>query len=91
MGLKESLGDIWEAVATTAKGRRITARHGGDPRTTLTFAAPSAPCFATRALISTASSKTKCRISSPRLTVAFSYPLVSLSVYGGHASTHSPQ
>lgn len=40
MGLKEYLGDIWEAVATTAKGMRITARYGVDPRETITLQYP---------------------------------------------------
>src|SRR3990172_3712019 len=37
MGLKDYLHDIWEAVATTAKGMRITARYGVDPRETITL------------------------------------------------------
>jgi formate hydrogenlyase subunit 6/NADH:ubiquinone oxidoreductase subunit I len=40
MGLKEYLHDIWEAVATTAKGMRITARYGVDPRETITLQYP---------------------------------------------------
>ena len=40
MGLKEYLYDIWEAVATTAKGMRITARYGVDPRETITLQYP---------------------------------------------------
>jgi len=36
MGLKAYLGDIWEAVATTAKGMRVTAGYGVDPRETIT-------------------------------------------------------
>lgn len=36
MGLKAYLADIWEAVATTAKGMRITAGYGVDPRETIT-------------------------------------------------------
>jgi len=36
MGLKSYLSDIWEAVATTAKGMRITAGYGVDPRETIT-------------------------------------------------------
>ncbi|GAB4371292.1 MAG: hypothetical protein Kow00128_19080 [Deltaproteobacteria bacterium] len=36
MGLKSYLADIWEAVATTAKGMRITAGYGIDPRETIT-------------------------------------------------------
>jgi formate hydrogenlyase subunit 6/NADH:ubiquinone oxidoreductase subunit I len=40
MGLKEYLVDIWEAVATTAKGMRITARYGVDPRETITLQYP---------------------------------------------------
>jgi len=36
MGLKGYLSDIWEAVATTAKGMRITAGYGVDPRETIT-------------------------------------------------------
>jgi len=34
--LKAYLHDIWEAVSTTAKGMRITARYGVDPRETIT-------------------------------------------------------
>jgi len=40
MGLKGYLYDIWEAVATTAKGMRITARYGVDPRETITLQYP---------------------------------------------------
>jgi NADH-quinone oxidoreductase subunit I len=40
MGLKGYLHDIWEAVATTAKGMRITARYGVDPRETITLQYP---------------------------------------------------
>lgn len=40
MGLKAYLYDIWEAVATTAKGMRITARYGVDPRETITLQYP---------------------------------------------------
>jgi len=40
MGLKDYLYDIWEAVATTAKGMRITARYGVDPRETITLQYP---------------------------------------------------
>src|SRR3990170_3861656 len=40
MGLKEYLHDICEAVATTAKGMRITARYGVDPRETITLQYP---------------------------------------------------
>ncbi len=40
MGLKAYLYDIWEAVATTAKGMRITARYGVDPRETITLEYP---------------------------------------------------
>jgi NADH-quinone oxidoreductase subunit I len=40
MGLKAYLHDIWEAVATTAKGMRITARYGVDPRETITLEYP---------------------------------------------------
>jgi len=36
MGLVAYLADIWEAVATTAKGMRITAGYGIDPRETIT-------------------------------------------------------
>ncbi len=36
MGLKAYLHDIWEAAATVAKGMRITARYGVDPRETIT-------------------------------------------------------
>lgn len=36
MGLKAYLADIWEAVATTAKGMRITAGYGVDPGETIT-------------------------------------------------------
>jgi NADH-quinone oxidoreductase subunit I len=36
MGLLAYFGDIWEAVATTAKGMRITAGYGVDPRETIT-------------------------------------------------------
>ncbi|MDH3383779.1 MAG: NADH-quinone oxidoreductase subunit I [Deltaproteobacteria bacterium] len=34
--MKDYLYDIWEAVATTAKGMRVTARYGVDPRETIT-------------------------------------------------------
>jgi NADH-quinone oxidoreductase subunit I len=40
MGLKDYLHDIWEAMATTAKGMRITARYGVDPRETITLQYP---------------------------------------------------
>jgi NADH-quinone oxidoreductase chain I len=40
MGFKAYLYDIWEAVATTAKGMRITARYGVDPRETITLQYP---------------------------------------------------
>jgi formate hydrogenlyase subunit 6/NADH:ubiquinone oxidoreductase subunit I len=40
MGLKEYLADIWEAVATVAKGMRITARYGVDPREEITLQYP---------------------------------------------------
>lgn len=40
MGLKSYLHDIWEAVSTTAKGMRITARYGVDPRETITMQYP---------------------------------------------------
>jgi formate hydrogenlyase subunit 6/NADH:ubiquinone oxidoreductase subunit I len=40
MSLKDYLYDIWEAVATTAKGMRITARYGVDPRETITLQYP---------------------------------------------------
>lgn len=40
MGLKAYFYDIWEAVATTAKGMRITARYGVDPRETITLQYP---------------------------------------------------
>ncbi|MDX1814475.1 MAG: NADH-quinone oxidoreductase subunit I [Thermodesulfobacteriota bacterium] len=40
MGLKAYIYDIWEAVATTAKGMRITARYGVDPRETITLQYP---------------------------------------------------
>lgn len=40
MGLRDYLYDIWEAVATTAKGMRITARYGVDPRETITLQYP---------------------------------------------------
>lgn len=38
--MKAYLSDIWEAVATTAKGMRITARYGVDPRETITLQYP---------------------------------------------------
>ncbi|NNG45780.1 MAG: NADH-quinone oxidoreductase subunit I [Deltaproteobacteria bacterium] len=38
--MKDYLYDIWEAVATTAKGMRITARYGVDPRETITLQYP---------------------------------------------------
>ncbi len=40
MGLRDYLYDIWEAVATAAKGMRITARYGVDPRETITLQYP---------------------------------------------------
>jgi NADH-quinone oxidoreductase chain I len=40
MGLKEYLNDIVEAVVTTAKGMRITARYGVDPREETTLQYP---------------------------------------------------
>src|SRR3990172_975998 len=40
MGLKDYLHAIWEAVATTAKGMRITGRYGVDPRETITLQYP---------------------------------------------------
>ena len=38
--MRDYLYDIWEAVATTAKGMRITARYGVDPRETITLQYP---------------------------------------------------
>lgn len=40
MGLKAYLDDILEAVVTTAKGMRITARYGVDPREEVTLQYP---------------------------------------------------
>ena len=40
MGLKAYLNDIVEAVVTTAKGMRITARYGVDPREEVTLQYP---------------------------------------------------
>lgn len=40
MGLKEYLSDILEAAVTIAKGMRITARYGIDPRETITLQYP---------------------------------------------------
>ena len=40
MGLKAYLDDIVEAVVTTAKGMRITARYGVDPREEVTMQYP---------------------------------------------------
>jgi len=40
MGLKAYLHDIVEAVATTAKGMRITARYGVDPKEEVTLQYP---------------------------------------------------
>jgi NADH-quinone oxidoreductase chain I len=40
MGLKGYLNDILEAVVTTAKGMRITARYGVDPREEVTLQYP---------------------------------------------------
>ena len=37
MGLKAYLNDIVEAVDTTAKGMRITARYGVDPKEEVTL------------------------------------------------------
>ena len=40
MGLKEYMNDIVEAVTTTAKGMRITARYGVDPKEEVTLQYP---------------------------------------------------
>jgi NADH-quinone oxidoreductase subunit I len=40
MGLKEYINDIVEAVVTTAKGMRITARYGVDPKEEVTLQYP---------------------------------------------------
>ena len=40
MGLKAYLNDIVEAVVTTAKGMRITARYGVDPKEEVTLQYP---------------------------------------------------
>ena len=40
MGLLAYLSDIWEAVATTAKGMRITARYGVNPKEEITLQYP---------------------------------------------------
>ncbi len=40
MGLKSYINDVWEAVVTTAKGMRITARYGIDPREEVTLQYP---------------------------------------------------
>ncbi|MBE0606072.1 MAG: NADH-quinone oxidoreductase subunit I [Deltaproteobacteria bacterium] len=40
MGLKAYMNDILEAVVTTAKGMRITARYGVDPREEVTLQYP---------------------------------------------------
>jgi NADH-quinone oxidoreductase subunit I len=40
MGLKEYINDILEAVVTTAKGMRITARYGVDPKEEVTLQYP---------------------------------------------------
>jgi NADH-quinone oxidoreductase subunit I len=40
MGLKDYLNDIVEAVVTTAKGMRITARYGVDPKEEVTLQYP---------------------------------------------------
>jgi len=40
MGLKEYMNDIVEAVVTTAKGMRITARYGVDPKEEVTLQYP---------------------------------------------------
>jgi len=40
MGLKAYMNDIIEAVVTTAKGMRITARYGVDPREEVTLQYP---------------------------------------------------
>jgi len=40
MGLKEYMNDILEAVVTTAKGMRITARYGVDPKAEVTLQYP---------------------------------------------------
>jgi NADH-quinone oxidoreductase subunit I len=40
MGLKDYLNNILEAVVTTAKGMRITARYGVDPREEVTLQYP---------------------------------------------------
>jgi len=40
MGLREYLNDIVEAVVTTAKGMRITARYGVDPKEEVTLQYP---------------------------------------------------
>ena len=40
MGLKAYMNDIVEAVVTTAKGMRITARYGVDPKEEVTLQYP---------------------------------------------------
>ncbi len=40
MGLREYINDILEAVVTTAKGMRITARYGVDPKEEITLQYP---------------------------------------------------
>jgi formate hydrogenlyase subunit 6/NADH:ubiquinone oxidoreductase subunit I len=40
MGLKEYINDILEAVVTTAKGMRITARYGVDAKEEITLQYP---------------------------------------------------
>jgi NADH-quinone oxidoreductase chain I len=40
MGLKEYINNVLEAVVTTAKGMRITARYGVDPREEVTLQYP---------------------------------------------------
>lgn len=40
MGFREYMNDIWEAVVTTAKGMRITARYGVNPKEEITLQYP---------------------------------------------------
>ena len=40
MSLKTYINDIWEAVSTTAKGMRITARYGVDVKEEVTIQYP---------------------------------------------------
>jgi len=40
MGFRDYMNDIWEAVVTTAKGMRITARYGVNPKEEVTLQYP---------------------------------------------------